>query len=95
MRLFGKIDSAINRFDRAWLLTMPFDLSSNLADFIEGPYYVAASGIYLGGVGLAQSHVPGLTSGGGRVAGGDVASWHGPGSIKSGSSIGGSEAAGV
>lgn len=27
MRLFGKIDSAFNRFDRAQWLTVPFDLS--------------------------------------------------------------------
>ena len=27
MRLFGKIDGKINRFDRAWFLTKPFDLA--------------------------------------------------------------------
>lgn len=27
MRLFGKVDSAVNRFDRAQMMTPPFDLS--------------------------------------------------------------------
>lgn len=26
MRLFGRVDNQINRFDRAWWLTPPFDL---------------------------------------------------------------------
>lgn len=40
MRLFGKIDNAINRFDRAWLLSIPFDLA-----FTQAITYVADTGV--------------------------------------------------
>lgn len=27
MRLFGKVDGSVDRYDRAWLLTCPFDMA--------------------------------------------------------------------
>lgn len=48
MRLFGKIDNQINRFDRAWLMWPPFDL--NLHETSPGPYAFDAFGRFSLGV---------------------------------------------
>lgn len=53
MRLFGKVDSQINRFDRAQYLTGPFDMAFELTTLVKGPI----------GLNAAQAYVPGLRAG--------------------------------
>ena len=45
MRLFGKVDGSINRFDRADWLTMPFDLSwlATVYEVITDTAYICRS----------------------------------------------------
>lgn len=47
MRLFGKVDNQINRFDRAWLLWPPFDLS--IHETTAGPYHFIKTATFLPG----------------------------------------------
>lgn len=45
MRLFGKIDNSINRYDRAFFgFLTPFDLQ--IAQIVAGPYFIDEGGIY-------------------------------------------------
>lgn len=48
MRLFGKIDNVINRYDRAWLFWPPFDL--NIHEPTPGPYTFQEGTVFKGGV---------------------------------------------
>ena len=51
MRLFGKVDGSVDRYDRAEWLSMPFDLAWANA-VVAGPYYIGA----------AQTFTPGATA---------------------------------
>lgn len=60
MRLFGKVDGQINRFDRAQYLTGPFDLAfAAPSNPIYGPIGMEAAQAYVHGMRSAKSRIDG------------------------------------
>lgn len=55
MRLFGKVDNLINRFDRAWLLWPPFDLTTH--EPTPGPYFMDEFTVFVPGPVISQIYV--------------------------------------
>jgi len=68
MRLFGKVDGVVDRFDRAGWLSLPFDLAWTTASY--NPYTMTASvddglgmaAVVTGSLGLAAVVTGDLTS---------------------------------
>lgn len=56
MRLFGKVDGTIDRFDRAGWMTGPFDLA--FAHVATGPFRVSAGQGFNSGLQAAQGYTP-------------------------------------
>ena len=52
MRLFGKVDGSVDRYDRAGWLSCPFDLAFLVAT--QGPYYVDASQMYVANAAIGE-----------------------------------------
>lgn len=64
MRLFGKVDGSIDRYDRAEWLTGPFDLAFAAgAAPVPGPYRVAAAQVYSSGATAGQCFSIGAAAG--------------------------------
>uniref|UniRef100_A0A6M3LAP2 Uncharacterized protein n=1 Tax=viral metagenome TaxID=1070528 RepID=A0A6M3LAP2_9ZZZZ len=68
MRLFGIVDGSVDRYERASLLTMPFDLAFSTA--AAGPYYTDEADTYVPGALAAQGYTPGALAGQGYAPGG-------------------------
>ena len=61
MRLFGKVNGTIDRFDRAQWMTPPFDLA--LASITLGPFQVEAGQFFSPGAAAGEVHSPGAVAG--------------------------------
>ncbi len=70
MRLFPKVDAAIDRKDRAALLTGIFDLA--FAVTIYGPFVAVAADVFLAGGVVGQVFVAGGSSGQLFIAGAPI-----------------------
>jgi hypothetical protein len=60
MRLFGKVNGTMDRFDRAWLLTPPFDKNLSI---VVGVLRVVAVEVYAHGMSAAEVYRHGTTVG--------------------------------
>ena len=67
MRLFGKVNGKIDRFDRAGWFTRRFDLA--FADIIEGPFQIAAGQGFNAGTIAGQAKTAGALAGQGFNSG--------------------------
>jgi hypothetical protein len=69
MRLFGKVDGTVDRFDRAEWLTPPFDLAFSTAVAIAGPFRAIAADAYTGGSLASEGETGGSLASEGETGG--------------------------
>jgi len=61
VRLFGKVDGSVDRFDRAAWLTPPFDLAWGTG-IIGGPYGIAAGEVFASGCVVGEMYCSGTNA---------------------------------
>lgn len=63
MRLFGKVDGTIDRYDRADWLSMPFDLAfGSAATLVYGPLSLSAYEIHIPGPSAIETFSIGISA---------------------------------